>query len=84
LHDRSTTGKKLATAIREQARFAYRGSKFTNEAAPLVYEYSARKLMAKLGYTTDLGSLSSFKAECFMIIDGEINKEREKQMKRRK
>jgi hypothetical protein len=84
LHDWNSTGKKLATAIREQARFAYRGSKFTNEAAPIVNEYSTRIMLAKLGYTSDISRLSLFKANCFSIIESEIAKERDRQMKRRK
>lgn len=45
-----------------------------NEAASYVAEYSQRKRLAKLGYTTNIAELSALKAEIFGIIDVELDK----------
>lgn len=40
----------------------------------MINEYSQRKRLTKLGYTTNINELSAFKAEAFMIIETEIDK----------
>lgn len=65
----------------------YRGANkgFTNEAAPIVAEYAARKRLADIGYTTDFDELDSIKADCFLLISGEIDRlDREKSKTRRR
>jgi hypothetical protein len=57
-----------------QARASYKGHSLVNEAATFVAEYSQRKRLAKLGYTSNISELSSLKAEIFSIIDIEIDK----------
>lgn len=57
-----------------QARAAYKGQSLQNEAAMFVAEYSQRKRLAKLGYTTNIEGLSALKAEIFGIIDVELDK----------
>jgi hypothetical protein len=57
-----------------QARSAFKGGSLVNEAAPFLAEYSQRKRLAKLGYTSNIGELCALKAEIFGIIDHEIDK----------
>jgi hypothetical protein len=79
----SSAGKELRQLIREQARQSFKGSKFQNAAAPLMSEFLERKMLAKLGYTTDIGTLSSFKAHCFTLIQSTLNEEEDKQSKKK-
>lgn len=57
-----------------QTRASYRGSSLQNEAAPFIAEYIQRKRLAKLGFTSDISSVSALKAEIFGIIDVELDK----------
>lgn len=57
-----------------QARASYKGSSLVNEAASFIAEYSQRKRLAKLGYVTNISELSALKAEIFGIIDVELDK----------
>lgn len=57
-----------------QARASFKGSSMTNEAACYIAEYSQRKRLAKLGYSTPMGELDAIKAEIFAIIDIELDK----------
>lgn len=52
-----------------------------NEAAHLVDEYSKRKRLAKLGYTSPIGELSAFHADVYAIIDQEIDACQQREMK---
>lgn len=63
---------------------SYKGSGLANEAAPLVAEYNHRSMLKKLGYSFDVSELSSYKAECFSIIAGEIADLQAKEMKKGK
>ena len=56
-----------------QTRASYRGSTMQNEAAHHIAEYSQRKRLAALGYTTNISELTALKAEIFGIIDIEID-----------
>ena len=40
---------------------------------PLLMEYFLRQRLTKLGYTTDIGQLSAWKAEAFGIISIQID-----------
>lgn len=40
----------------------------------IVAEYNQRMNLHKLGYTFDIRTLSSLKADCFNIVASEINK----------
>ena len=60
---------------------AFKEIPFTNEAAPLLAEFNQRRRLAKLGYQFDPGSLSVFKAECFILIDSEIDRLESEAMK---
>jgi hypothetical protein len=57
-----------------QARASYKGSSLVNEAASFIAEYSQRKRLAKLGYVSNISELSAIKAEIFGIIDVELDK----------
>jgi hypothetical protein len=57
-----------------QARASYKGSSMVNEAASFIAEYSQRKRLAKLGYVSNISELSALKAEIFGIIDVELDK----------
>ena len=57
-----------------QARASYKGSSMVNEAASFIAEYSQRKRLAKLGYVTNISELCAIKAEIFGIIDVELDK----------
>lgn len=65
-----------------QTRASLKGSGLQNEAAGFIAEYSQRKRLAKLGYTTSISELSAHKAEIFGIIDTEIDKFKSEEMKR--
>lgn len=55
-----------------------------NEAAPFLAEYTQRKRLAKLGYTSSISELSAFKAEVYGIIDQEIDSCQQQEMKAKK
>ena len=65
-------------------RSAFKGGPLRNEAAYLVDEYSKRKRLAKLGYTSPLGELSAFRADVYAIIDQEIDACQQREMKAKK
>lgn len=46
--------------------------KYQNGSMPLFVEYFLRQRMAKLGYTSNINTLSAWKAESFGVIDLEI------------
>ena len=46
----------------------------TNEAYSIVYEYIMAKRLMRLGYTQPIERLNVYKAECFAIIDSEIDR----------
>lgn len=60
---------------------AFKGFQFVNEAAPLLVEFNQRRRLAKLGYQFDSRSLSAWKAECFSLIDAEIDRLESEAMK---
>ncbi len=66
-----------------QARAAVKGQALVNEAAPIFHEYVMRKRLAKLGYVSDMSTLSAFKAECFYLIDVEVDDTQAKEAQRR-
>jgi hypothetical protein len=51
-----------------------------NECALLIAEYNARQSLRKLGYPSDPKELNCFKAECFLIIQSELQKIEEERM----
>lgn len=57
------------------------GTDFQNAAAPIVAEYNERVHLAKAGFTSDINSLSSFKANAFLICSDEIRRQDEIQSK---
>ena len=62
--------------------YVYRGHQQRNEASTLVSEFLERKRLAVLGLQTDLGSLSAFKADCFLVVDSEFEQLRAEDAKR--
>jgi hypothetical protein len=66
-----------------QARSSYKGSSMQNEAAPYLAEYSQRKRLAKLGYTTNMSELTALKSEIFGIIDIELDKCQAEEMRQK-
>lgn len=62
--------------------FVHRGHHHRNSASTLVSEFLERKRLAVLGLTTDLRSLSCFKADCFLVIDSEFETLRAEDAKR--
>lgn len=61
--------------------WSFKGTKLTNSAASIVYEYTSKLSLRKLGYSFDANELDVFSAECFAIIASEINKLEAKEMK---
>ena len=57
-----------------QTRASYAGSIMQNDTAHWLAEYSQRKRLAKLGYTSSFSELSERKAEIFTLIDIEIDR----------
>lgn len=45
-----------------------------NEAAPLVEEYSTKKILSRLGYRFDSDDLTDFDVECMTLIASEFAK----------
>jgi len=64
-----------------QTRASYKGSQMQNGAAHYIAEYSHRKRLAKLGYVTNISELSAHKAEIFGIIDCEIDRCQNEEMR---
>jgi hypothetical protein len=60
--------------IKAQVRAAFKEIPFTNEAAPLLAEFNQRRRLAKMGYHFDIRRLSAWKADCFVLIDSEIDR----------
>ena len=54
------------------------GQDLTNEGTEIYHEYLTRLRLAKLGYRSNFADLDPFKADCFLIIDTEIDKVRAK------
>lgn len=54
-----------------------------NAAAPLLAEFNQRRRLAKMGYRFRPEALSVFKAECFVLIDSEIDRLEAEEMKRK-
>lgn len=61
-----------------QARALVRGLSARTSAYPYVLEFVERQRLASLGYTSSLRELDPHKAEIFVIISIEIDKERDK------
>jgi hypothetical protein len=63
----------------------YRGGKHLlardGEASKYVAEYSTRKKLAVLGFTSPLKDLPAWKAEIFVLIDNELNKMHDEDIK---
>lgn len=53
-----------------------------NEAAPLLYEYNSKKVLAKLGYRFDSNELSVFDAEVYNLIASEISQLESEEIKK--
>jgi hypothetical protein len=66
-----------------QARSVAKGQSLLNEAAPIVSEYITRKRMTALGFTSNINELTFFKAECFQLIEQEIDKVQAEEAKKR-
>jgi len=63
---------------------SFRGHKtYSNEATPLVNEYSQRLRLHKLGYVSDVESLSVFKVDAFCMISAEIDRLNDEEMKKK-
>jgi len=52
------------------------------EAVHIFAEYVQRKRLAKLGYTSNIDDLESWKAEAFIIIDTELDACQNREMKK--
>jgi len=50
----------------------------TSFSTMILNEYLNRKHLAEIGYMTDTSKLSSFKAECFLLIAGTFATEQKK------
>jgi hypothetical protein len=74
--------------LRQQTRAASKGLNLSNEATWVWNEYESRKRFAKLGFTEDISQLDSFRADCFMEIECELDRIRsettEKSQRKRK
>ena len=65
-------------------RALYKGISVNNEASFIVNDYLFRKSMRKKGYYDRLEDLDCFSADCFTLIDIELNELQDKEMKRAK
>jgi len=65
-------------------RRAYLGAEIGNEYSFLVAEYSQRKRLAGLGYFSPLEELPAWKSEAFALIESEINKHQERELKKKR
>lgn len=72
----------MQTAIKQLVRKSYRGIPHQNEASIIVAEYNSRKALAKLGYTTPLEELDCFTADCFAVIENELAKIQDEEIKK--
>ena len=52
------------------------------EALPIVQEYLRREKLAKLGYVSDMRTLSAWKADCFETIANKIAEVQAKKLKK--
>lgn len=52
-----------------------------NETGHFLAEYSQRKRLAKLGFTSPLCELSAFKAEVYAIIDAELDECQQRELR---
>lgn len=64
--------------------WSYKGMSGLNRAAPLVYEYSVRKSLSKLGFTFDTTDLNEIDVEYLTLIASEYNRLEAEDMKRSK
>lgn len=55
----------------------------TNEAAPILHEYSNRKVLAKLGYQFPIEKIEDFEVEAFTLIASELSKHESDDIKKR-
>ena len=46
-------------------------------------EYITRQRLAKLGFTSDIGSLPSYKADAFIMISQLLDEEEKKELKKK-
>jgi hypothetical protein len=53
----------------------------TNAASSIVYEYTSKMSLRKLGYVFDARELDVFTSECFLIIASEISNLEAKEIK---
>lgn len=51
---------------------------------PMIVTYFDRKMLAKMGCQTDIDELTDFEVACYRIIENEVNKETEKELKKKK
>jgi hypothetical protein len=70
--------------LKQQASWAIKGMKGTNEMIVYVEEYFNKKILRKLGYSFDPNELSSGDVEAFNIIESVISKYESDQMKKLK
>jgi len=57
-----------------QVSWAAQGLQSTNSAAPIVAEYSNKKMLQQLGYTFNVDDLTYFEVECYNIIEAKLAK----------
>ena len=55
---------------------------YTNEAAPLYWEYLTKRTLSKMGYRFGTADLDCFTADAFVVIDEEIEKRKAKEAQR--
>lgn len=62
----------------------YKGiGNYTNMSQPVVSEYIQRQRLAKLGYTSDISKLPTWKAEAFCLIGSEVDRLQSEDMKQK-
>lgn len=67
----------------EQTFSAYHGHKANNEMAFIVGRYFELQLLKKLGYN-QIDDLDDFEIQAFKVIANTVNREEEKQLKKKK
>lgn len=69
--------------MKQACRWAFKGVPGNNSASPLVYEYTQRKMLAKLGFTSSFDDLTVFEVDAYSTIASELNKLESEEFKRK-
>ena len=69
--------------MKQACRWAFKGVPGSNSASALIYEYSQKKMLSKLGYSFDGNNLTTFEVNAYSIIASEFNKLESEELKKK-